>query len=169
MGWGDDGYSQSTAGLAPEVIIRPQGVTTIISRTGYVNGVWHLKSAVRNAHCRLSRMQLYEIVMQLKVPIMPNDALIQTPIDEGIKERANANLEKSGPTVSDALSITLTRTANEGVFPMDFALRIISSGDFDTWFRAKVQEALDDPCSPIPHEEVERHFVDRRSALKAKL
>jgi len=100
---------------------------------------------------------------------MPNDALIQTRIDADIKERASADLEKSGLTVSDAVRIALTRTANEGVFLMDFALRIISTGDFDTWFGAKVQDALDDPCSPIPHEEVERHFVDRPSLLKAKL
>jgi hypothetical protein len=25
---------------------------------------------------------------------------------------------------------------------------------YDVWFRAKVQEALDDPGAPIPHDEV---------------
>ncbi|CAN1567009.1 RelB DNA-damage-inducible protein J [Caulobacteraceae bacterium] len=99
---------------------------------------------------------------------MPANALIQTRIDEDIKARASAVLEKSGLTVSDAVRIMLTRTANEGVFPMDIAPRGSSTEDFDAWFRAKVQDALDDPRPTIPHQEVERHFVDKRSALKAK-
>ena len=32
----------------------------------------------------------------------------------------------------------------------------------DAWFRAKVQEALDDPRPAIPHEQVEVHFATRR-------
>jgi hypothetical protein len=32
----------------------------------------------------------------------------------------------------------------------------------DAWFRAKVQEALDDPRPAIPHEQVEVHFAKRR-------
>ena len=100
---------------------------------------------------------------------MPANALIQTRIDEDIKARASAVLEKSGLTVSDAVRIMLTRTANEGVFPMDIAARGSSTEDFDAWFRAKVQDALEDPRPPLLQEAVERHFVDRRSALKAKL
>jgi DNA-damage-inducible protein J len=99
---------------------------------------------------------------------MPTNALIQTRIDEDIKERASAVLEKSGLTVSDAVRIMLTRTANEGVFPMDIAPRSVSTGDFDAWFRAKVQEALDDPRPPIPHEDVEAHFVQKRRKLLAR-
>lgn len=99
---------------------------------------------------------------------MPANALIQTRIDEDIKARASAVLEKSGLTVSDAVRIMLTRTANEGVFPMDIAPRGSSTEDFDAWFRAKVQEALEDPRPTIPHQDVERHLVDKRSALKAK-
>jgi DNA-damage-inducible protein J len=34
----------------------------------------------------------------------------------------------------------------------------------DLWFRAKVQQALDDPRPAIPHEDVTRHFADRRAA-----
>ena len=34
----------------------------------------------------------------------------------------------------------------------------------DAWFRAKVQEALDDPRPAIPHEQVEVHFAKRRAA-----
>ncbi len=34
----------------------------------------------------------------------------------------------------------------------------------DAWFRAKVQEALDDPRPGIPHQEVEAGFAKRRAA-----
>jgi plasmid stabilization system protein ParE len=34
----------------------------------------------------------------------------------------------------------------------------------DAWFRAKVQEALDDPRPATPHEKVEAHFAMRRLA-----
>jgi hypothetical protein len=38
----------------------------------------------------------------------------------------------------------------------------------DAWFRAKVQEALDDPWPAIPHEKVEAHFATRRAAALLK-
>jgi DNA-damage-inducible protein J len=100
---------------------------------------------------------------------MVANALIQTRIDEDIKVRASAVLEKSGLTLSDAVRIMLTRTANEGVFPMDIAARGASSEGFDAWFRAKVQEALDDPRPPLSQDDVERHFADRRDKLTAQL
>ena len=34
----------------------------------------------------------------------------------------------------------------------------------DAWFRAKVQEALNDPRPAIPHKEVESHFARKRAA-----
>jgi DNA-damage-inducible protein J len=40
---------------------------------------------------------------------------------------------------------------------------------YDAWFRAKVQEALDDPRPGIPHEEVEAHFAKRRATSLARL
>jgi DNA-damage-inducible protein J len=100
---------------------------------------------------------------------MPANALIQTRIDEDIKARASAVLEKSGLTVSDAVRIMLTRTANEGVFPMDIAPRGSNSGDFEAWFRAKVQEALDDPRPPISHDDVKQHFANKRRKLMSQL
>jgi DNA-damage-inducible protein J len=36
------------------------------------------------------------------------------------------------------------------------------------WFRAKVQEALDDPRPATPHEKVEAHFAARRLAAWRK-
>src|ERR1022692_34188 len=48
---------------------------------------------------------------------MPANALVQTRIDPVVKERASAVLEELGITVSDAVRILLTRTANEGAVP----------------------------------------------------
>ncbi|CAN7750748.1 hypothetical protein LJR084_006838 [Variovorax sp. LjRoot84] len=38
----------------------------------------------------------------------------------------------------------------------------------DAWFRAKVQEALDDPSPAVPHEKVKAHFAKRRAAALLK-
>jgi DNA-damage-inducible protein J len=96
---------------------------------------------------------------------MPANALVQTRIDLAVKERAAAVLEEMGITVSDAVRILLTRTANEGALP--FAL-VNNAAAHDAWFRAKVQEALDDPRPAIPHEKVEAHFARRRAAALRK-
>ncbi len=95
---------------------------------------------------------------------MPANALVQTRIDPAVKERAAAVLEELGITVSEAVRILLTRTANEGALP--FALT--NSAEHDTWFRAKVQEALNDPRPAIPHKKVESHFAKRRAAALRK-
>jgi DNA-damage-inducible protein J len=97
---------------------------------------------------------------------MPANALVQTRIDPEIKERASAVLSEMGITVSDAVRILLTRTANEGVLP--FALGK-GAAEHDAWFRAKVQEALDDPRPAIPHEQVEAEFTARRAQAMRKI
>ena len=91
---------------------------------------------------------------------MASNALVQTRIDAALKERAVAVLDNMGLTVSDAVRILLTRIANEGALPFDFAS---DPATHDAWFRAKVREALDDPRPPIPHDEVEAHFAKRRA------
>ena len=96
---------------------------------------------------------------------MSGNALVQTRIDPGIKERAAAVLDELGMTVSEAVRILLTRTANEGALP--FALTKDASAH-DAWFRAKVQEALDDPSPAVTHGEVEAHFAKRRKSALAK-
>ncbi len=93
------------------------------------------------------------------------DALVQTRIDPAVKARAAAVLEGMGLTIADAVRILLTRTANEGVLP--FALE--SDAAHDAWFRAQVQEALDDPRPGMPHDEVEVYFADRREAARRKI
>jgi len=97
---------------------------------------------------------------------MPANALVQTRIDPAVKERAALVLEKMGITISDAVRILLTRTANEGGLP--FALTDNGS-EYDAWFRAKVQEALDDPRPGIPHAKVEASFAKRRAIALRKV
>lgn len=82
---------------------------------------------------------------------MAATALVQTRIDPEIRDKASEVLAKSGLTVSDAVRILLTRTANDGVVPMEL---FAQSEEYDAWFRAKVQEALDDPRPGIPAEKL---------------
>jgi DNA-damage-inducible protein J len=96
---------------------------------------------------------------------MPANALVQTRIDPAVKERAAAVLGEMGITVSDAVRILLTRTANEGALPFALAQ---NAAEHDAWFRAKVQQALDDPRPAISHEHVEAHFAKRRAAALRK-
>ena len=97
---------------------------------------------------------------------MPANALVQTRIDPVVKERAAAVLSAAGITVSDAVRILLTRTANEGALPFSLTP---NAADHDAWFRAKVQEALDDPRPDIPQEEAEERFAKRRRAPSPKI
>jgi DNA-damage-inducible protein J len=94
---------------------------------------------------------------------MPANALVQTRIDADVKDRATAILERLGLTVSDAVRILLTRTANEGALPFD-----LGGVDHDTWFRAKVLEALADSRPEMSHEDVEDHFAKRRADILRK-
>jgi DNA-damage-inducible protein J len=96
---------------------------------------------------------------------MPANALVQTRVDPAIKDRAAAVLEELGITVSDAVRILLTRTANEGALPFELTN---TTAAHDAWFRAKVREALNDPRPGIPHEKVEAHFAKRRAAARRK-
>ncbi len=72
---------------------------------------------------------------------MPANALVQTRIDADIKDRATAVLQNMGLTVSDAVRILLTRTANEGSLPLEMV-----SDARDAWVRAKVGLATDEAC-----------------------
>ncbi|HTN62927.1 MAG TPA: type II toxin-antitoxin system RelB/DinJ family antitoxin [Devosia sp.] len=93
---------------------------------------------------------------------MAANALVQTRIDADIKDRATEVLSAMGMTVSDAVRILLTRVANEGALPAGLTT---DPDAYDSWFRAKVQEALDDPRPGIPHEAVQEVFRLKREAL----
>ncbi|MDQ4409006.1 MULTISPECIES: type II toxin-antitoxin system RelB/DinJ family antitoxin [unclassified Rhizobium] len=96
---------------------------------------------------------------------MAANALVQTRIDADIRDRASLVLEGMGLTVSDAVRILLTRTANEGVLPLEL---FSGSETHDTWFRAKVLEVLNDTRPDIPDDEVEAHFKKRRQTARNK-
>ena len=96
---------------------------------------------------------------------MAADALVQARVDHDIKERAAMVLQDMGLTISDAVRILLTRTANEGALPFALAQ---NPAVYDELFRAKVQAALDDPRPGLPHAEVEAHFASRRAAALGK-
>jgi DNA-damage-inducible protein J len=97
---------------------------------------------------------------------MTANALIQTRIDPAIKARATEVLEAVGLTVSDAVRILLTRTANEGALPFEL---LSNTTGHDAWFRARVREALADPRPDVSAEDVEREFAARRAATLSKL
>ncbi|MFK0164925.1 type II toxin-antitoxin system RelB/DinJ family antitoxin [Rhizobium sp. NPDC090279] len=92
---------------------------------------------------------------------MASNALVQTRIDADVKERATAVLESMGLTVSDAVRILLTRTANEGALPLEL---VSNSAAQDAWFRSKVVEALQDVRADAEDDAVEAHFRERRAA-----
>jgi DNA-damage-inducible protein J len=96
---------------------------------------------------------------------MAANALVQTRIDADVRDRASAVLESMGLTVSDAVRILLTRTANEGALPLE----LLSSGEaHDAWFRAKVLEALNDTRPNVTDGDTEAHFARRRAAAMGR-
>jgi DNA-damage-inducible protein J len=96
---------------------------------------------------------------------MAANALVQTRIDAEVRDKASAVLEGMGLTVSDAVRILLTRTANEGAPPLEL---IANTTAHDAWFRAKVQEAIEDTRPDIAHSDVEARFAARRKASLQK-
>lgn len=97
---------------------------------------------------------------------MAANALVQTRIDTDIRDRASLVLEEMGLTVSDAVRILLTRTANEGALPIE----LLSGGPaHDAWFKMKVLEALNDSRPDVADEQVGDHFAKRREAARRKV
>ena len=76
--------------------------------------------------------------------------MLHVRVDEALKAKAAAALAGVGLTLSDAVRILLTRVAAEGGLPPGLTTE---PEGYDAWFRAKVQEALDDPRPGIPHDE----------------
>ena len=96
---------------------------------------------------------------------MAANALVQTRIDEDVRDRAQVVLDSMGMTVSDAVRILLTRTANEGALPFAPA----NNAAHDAWFRAMVLEALNDPRPGITDEEARQRMAKRKLGGRAKV
>lgn len=78
-------------------------------------------------------------------------SMLHVRVDDHLKAQATAALSGVGLTISDAVRILLTRVAAEGGLPAG----LTSDPDaYDTWFRAKVAEALADPRPATPHDQV---------------
>lgn len=97
---------------------------------------------------------------------MASNALVQTRIDADIKERATAVLESMGLTVSDAVRILLTRTANEGVLPLEL---VSHSEAHNAWFRTKVLQALEETRPDLDDGDADAQFRERRAAALRKV
>jgi len=89
-------------------------------------------------------------------------SMLHVRVDEQLKTQAADALAGVGLTLSDAVRILLTRVADEGGLPAGLTC---DPKLYDTWFRAKVQEALDDPRPSIPHNEV---MADIQSRIEGK-
>ena len=94
---------------------------------------------------------------------MTDKGLVQVRIDREVRDKASAVFARYGLTVSDAVRILLTRTANEDAAPYSL---FPDDPEYDAWFRAKVQEAVDSPHPRISGEEVEREMAELRAELR---
>src|SRR5690554_2649492 len=89
-------------------------------------------------------------------------SMLHVRVDDQLKAQASDALAGVGLTLSDAVRILLTRVAAEGGLPAGLTA---DPDAYDAWFRAKVQEALDDPRPNTPHEQV---IEDARALIDAK-
>lgn len=99
------------------------------------------------------------------MPVNELEELIHTRIDPAIMQRATTVLAEAGLTVSDAVRILLTRTADEGTLPFTSAPH---DPQYDAWFANAVQEAIDDPSPTISNEEMKAEFATRRAEALAR-
>lgn len=82
---------------------------------------------------------------------MAHTSMLHVRVDENLKTEAAEKLASFGLTVSDAVRILLTRVTKEGGLPVGLTA---DPAAHDAWFRAKVQEALADTKSTVPHGQV---------------
>ena len=85
-------------------------------------------------------------------------SMLHVRVDDRLKAQAADALAGLGLTLSDAVRILLTRVATEGGLPAGLTA---DPDTYDAWFRAKVQEALDDPRPSIPHAQAMREVQVR--------
>jgi DNA-damage-inducible protein J len=92
-------------------------------------------------------------------------SMLHIRIDDQLKTAASEKLAAFGLTVSDAVRILLTRVVREGGLPAGLTM---DDDAYNAWFRAKVQEAIDDPRPRVSNEDVKAHFAARREALRKR-
>jgi DNA-damage-inducible protein J len=98
---------------------------------------------------------------------MAQTSMLHVRVDDKLKAEAAATLANFGLTVSDAVRILLTRVTKEGGLPAGL---VADADAHDAWFRAKVQEALDDTRPQIPHQQVmadAQALIDRKRRARS--
>ncbi|MBL9074935.1 type II toxin-antitoxin system RelB/DinJ family antitoxin [Tabrizicola sp.] len=84
-------------------------------------------------------------------------SMIHVRVDDRLKAKATDALAGVGLTLSDAVRILLTRVAAEGGLPAGLTA---DPDAYDAWFRAKVQEALEDARPVTPQDQVMQEARD---------
>jgi DNA-damage-inducible protein J len=92
--------------------------------------------------------------------------MLHVRVDETLKAQATEALAAVGLTLSDAVRILLTRIAAEGGLPPGLTA---DPDSYDTWFRAKVQEALDEEGPGIPHDVVMQEMRELIESKRRKI
>jgi len=95
-------------------------------------------------------------------------SMLHVRVDDRLKAQAAERLSNVGLTISDAVRILLTRVAKEGALPAGLA---VDPDAYDAWFRAKVQEALEDKSPTKPHREVMNEaqaLIDKRRPARSR-
>ena len=90
------------------------------------------------------------------------NSMLHVRVDNQLKAQAADALAGVGLTLSDAVRILLTRVAAEGGMPAGLTT---DPDAYDTWFRKKVKEALEDAGPFIPHAQV---MLDAQALIVAK-
>lgn len=89
-------------------------------------------------------------------------SMLHVRVDDRLKSEAADALAGVGLTLSDAVRILLTRVAAEGGLPAGLTT---DPDAYDAWFRAKVQEALEDTRPIKTHAKV---MQDAQALIDAK-
>ena len=89
-------------------------------------------------------------------------SMLHVRVDNRLKAQAADALAGVGLTLSDAVRILLTRVAAEGGMPAGLT---VDPDAYDTWFRKKVREALEDTDPSIPHAQA---MLDAQALIVAK-
>jgi DNA-damage-inducible protein J len=104
---------------------------------------------------------------QKELPMATQTSMLHVRVDDKLKTEAATKLADFGLTVSDAVRILLTRVAKEGGLPAGLTT---DPEAYDAWFRAKVQEALEDTRPAVPHQQVmdeAQALIDRKRHVRA--
>lgn len=88
-------------------------------------------------------------------------------VHDEVGDRALLDLGSKVAAVFDALQTVEQRLRELGIvrFEVDGGRGSGKDSAYNEWLKAEVQEALDDPSPPVPHEEAIRQI---RAAIRAK-